>query len=273
MRTLLSVLLLVVMLALVACAPPPTAPTPMPTRQLSAPTLAPSPTFFIRDSDQLYGSNITDGQSNPTVAALPVDAGLPPLAAGTLAADGGEQVQVVLVDGTQLQGELYGGLARRPGVLLLAADADNWGALPTRLIEAGFTVLALAFPNPQIADMPALIAALAELGSVDPAHLAIIGADAAADVALAGCAQDAICDAVALLSPQAATSRDWLALLTPRPLFIAAAQDDAVSYPVALSLAGAGTLISAPAGRGTGLLINGDVQDALITFLQDALGG
>jgi hypothetical protein len=261
---------LLVMLALVACAPEATR-QPTPTRQLSAPTIAPSPTFGIRTSDELYGDTITDGQSNPTVAALPVDAGLPPLSAGTLAPDGGEMVQVVLENGTQLQGELYPTILRRPGILLLASTMDNWGVFARALQAADFTVLALEFPSPSASDMPALFAALSELGTVDPANLAVIASDNSADVALMGCAIDPICDALVMLSPQSRdTALNLMIDYAPRPLLAITAQDDTVSLPVALALANSANvqILQTATGRGTGLLLDEVIRDGILTFLQ-----
>src|SRR5450432_375107 len=127
-----SVLLCVLAISFGACdnvAPPLT-----PTFPLSAPTLEPSPTIlpFVSAATQpLYV-----GQSNPTAAALPGNAELPPLAAGTLAPGQTPQpIQVTAPDRTLLSGDLYISPTQSlsPGILMLAPDNKAWLDLPLQL--------------------------------------------------------------------------------------------------------------------------------------------
>ena len=50
-----------------------------------------------------------------------------------------------------------------------------------------------------LGDFEAMIQALGQVG--DPGHLAVIGAQSGADLALAGCAADTLCKALVLLTP------------------------------------------------------------------------
>lgn len=272
MRYILPVLFL-----LAACMPMEEAPTPTTTREFSAPTLAPTATVAIRTSNELYSDPITDGQSNPTAAALPVDAGLPPLPLGTLAADGAQIVEVVLADGSQLSGELYtrdDGI-RSPAVLLFSLERSHWASLPGRLLNEGYNVLVMASPNPNPDDIEVLLRALAEIGSVNPSQLAVVAAVNATDAALLGCAREALCRSLVLLSPQIGDgSAGVLPDFEGRPVLAVAAEDDAPTYAVALQLASASnvTLIPTDVGRGTGLLINSSVLESILTFLGASLG-
>jgi len=266
---------------LVACDVLPQQPTLTPTRDLSAPTLAPSPTVNILNSQELYGDSIADGQNNPTAAALPNTGALPPFAAGTHEPGGSATVQIVLQNGEIVVGDLYetsNALHRSPGVLLIGRDRLAWGLLPAQLFAADFSVLVVDTPaSPRPADFDVLLTSLSELGPVDPAHIAVVGAQDAADLSLLGCAITAICDAVVLLSPR---SRDTLLNVlpnyNPRPMLVIAGQDDTASFQVALALAGtfgAGSqFIDYPSGSGTDLLsINPDLNTRIITWLQNVL--
>src|SRR5688572_1943351 len=98
------------------------APTATPARELSAPTLQPSPTVDIKPSGELYEeSDVNPGQLNATAASLPSGSSLPPLVVGTPNVGGHRSVQILLEDGTQVTGDLYQrGISRVPGILLLA---------------------------------------------------------------------------------------------------------------------------------------------------------
>ena len=242
MRKLLSALLL---FAFAACDN--IAPTPTPTRPLSGPTLEASPTVLPLVQAQEPTQLLYVGQNDPTAAALPRDSELPPLAAGTIAPGQTRQpIQITAPDGTQLQGDLYvsptGDLS--PGILMLAVDSAAWLDLPLRLQQGGFSVLVMPLrPNTPASsdtaqgDFEAMLQALGQVG--DPGHLGVIGAEAGADLALAGCSAQALCKALALLTP---TDQNIAQLsitgYNPRPLFLAVSQTDSAGFALAEYLRG-----------------------------------
>lgn len=259
------------------CGPAGSEPTPRPTQVLSAPTLAASPTIHIQTSGELYGeSDVNPGQLEPTAASLPSGASLPPLVMGTPGAAGIQKVQIVLEDGTLLIGDLYErGISRVPGVLLIAPDKNSWGFLPVRLQTAGMTVLVVeSRETPLPTDMDILMLSLSEIGTVDPARIAVVGAERGAEMALPGCAANMICDALVLLSP---ANRDGLIpalnAYNPRPVLLAAGQDDTAGYTTSVALAGAaaaGQLLTYPDGKGTALLQGyPELIDAIVAWLSE----
>jgi hypothetical protein len=220
---------------------------------------------------------VIGGQSDPTAAALPVDAALPPLHSGGINESGAVSVQIVLEDGQLILGDLYenpdGG--RVGGVLLLARNRLTWGLLPIELLASGFTVLVLELlPVARAADIDVLLTSLSEEGTVDPSRIAVIGAGEGADMALLGCAVYPICDAVVLLSPQSRDSLlNVLPNFNPRPMLVIAARNDSESYTTALALSSAfaegSQLIQPATGQGTGLLaLNSDLHSAIIGWLR-----
>lgn len=242
----------------------------------SAPTLQPSPTIPIRNSEELYGSD-PFGPGDLTAAALPGNAALPPLVVGTPEAGAGASIQLILPDGRSLIGSLveHGGALRAPGVLLLAGPARDWADLPVRLRQAGMTTLALEVVPPLTAeDVRILLESLSEVNSVNPGELGVVASLDLADSALAGCAVVEMCDVLVMLSPQggqAATLADY----NPRPLLVVVGRDDATAYPAALALlsgAASGRLVEATTGRGTGLLADAgqvlNIVEWLVTNLQ-----
>ena len=249
---------------------------PTATRRFSAPTLAPSPEVVIQNSDEIYG-DITDGQSNPTAAALPVDAALPPLQSGITSDSGARPIQIFLENGIAVTGDLYQQSAsehRSAGVLILGRGITAWGSLPSDLFSAGYTVLVLNLPDVLLAeDMDVLLTSLSENGSVDPARLVAIGAEETADMALLGCTIYPICDAVVMLSPQSRSAiLNVLPSFNPRPMFIAASLNDAESYAtassIATSFADGSQFIEQSTGTGTGLLtLNSELSNFIITWL------
>lgn len=249
---------------------------PTATRRFSAPTLAPSPEVVIQNSDDIYG-NVTDGQSNPTAASLPVDSALPPLQSGITSDSGAQPIQIFLADGSAITGDLYEQSAsetRVPGILIIGQDVTAWGSLPSELFNAGYTVLVIDLPELLRAeDMDVLLTSLSENGSVDPARLVAIGAEASADMALLGCAIYPICDAVVMLSPQSRGAiLNVLPNFNPRPMFIAASLNDAESYAtassVATSFADGSRFVEQSTGSGTGLLtLNSELSNFIITWL------
>jgi hypothetical protein len=242
------------LLWLAACAPTEFA-TPTLTRSLSGPTLAPTQPVLVRPPTEgpppLAGAI---GMSDPTAASVPNQAVMPPRAIGT---PGSRSIEITAADGTLLVGELYQPVAERlPGVLLLGTDTANWGVLPSELNNAGFTVLVMTL-RPDGADVPVLLETLAS-GIADPARIGAVGAAAGADAVMNGCALVALCDAAVLLSPESA-DLNALGLFNPRPLMLAASEDDPAAYMNAQSLAEAATGTSlfqpfAAAGHGTAML-------------------
>lgn len=285
MRRLPLLLLFVFVLALVAaCDETPPSPTP----GLSGPTLEASPVFNpvipVQEPTQLRNL----GQNDPTAAALPSGAELPPLAvSGQESGEARQSVQVTAADGTQLLGELYAHpLGERvPGILLIAPDRTAWLDLPLRLQGNNFTVLALdlrapleAGDIPPLSDFSAMLNALAAAGTVDPGRLAVIGAEAGADLALNGCVDDLLCDALALFSPQDDGTASAVLRLRGRPLFLAAAEGDAAYSTAQLmraNFAGELTFVSVSgAERGAALLqAQPSLGDDLIAWLEDIFGG
>lgn len=218
-------LLFLTLFTLAACDSP--LPTPIPTRALSAPTLAPSPEILplIPEVDPAQTGGL--GQSDPTAAALPAGAELPPLPVGTRdLASAFQTVQVTIASGI-LEGDLYTPSAdlRVPGVILLAADRAAWLDFPLRLRDAGLTVLSITYNTGDPSAFASLVQTLIQVGTVDPTRIAVVAADSASRAALDGCGADALCDAAALLNPQEVTT-DVVLRFNPRPLLIAAPASD-----------------------------------------------
>jgi len=239
----------------------PSQATLTPTRSLSAPTLAVSPTPVIRTSDELYPEDdgVFVGQTNPTQAVLPVDSAPVPI---PHAGENDENiVDVVLADGTVLQGDLYtSGEARQAGILIVGVDRSSWGDLPLELQRSGFTVLVMETGLiPQATHVNTMLETFINLGTVDPARIGVIGEAQGADIVMLACAFNELCDVVALLSP---LTRDTLINVIPsygaRPLLLTTSNQDPESYPVALALSqtaqGDTRFIEASAGRGSSLL-------------------
>ncbi len=278
-----SLLPLLVLLSvfLSACSTTEAIPTSRPTRIASAPTLQASPTFRIQSSGELYALETPSGSNNAASAGLPSGQYAPPIVEGTRNSDGVQVVEVVLTDGSMLAADLYetASLGRVPGLIFLGSDPLSWGALPQTLRGRDYTVLVLSLPRTDspVSDFQSLLETMSLVGSVDPAHLAVIAELDSANWALEGCAAYELCDALALFSP---TSRERtqaaITQFAPRPLLVAAAQDDAESYPVALNLAGiaqASTQFEEEVtGKGAGLLVLSDtLQNSILNWLDEQL--
>lgn len=259
------------------------APTPTPTRALSAPTLEASPVLRPLAQEHEPTQFLSAGQNDPTAAALPRDSELPPLPVGTLVPGESRQpINVTAPDGSILTGDLYPTApdARVPGILMLAPDRSAWLDLPLRLQAEGYTVLSMnarevGNSTAATGDFSAMIEALSEVSSVDPGRIAVIGAESGADEALAGCAAQLLCDILVLFSPlDSALASDAILRYNPRPLFITAAQDDA-NFIVADRLRGSaqGTIGFEPIegqGRGASLLqAQPALADSVIAWLQE----
>lgn len=258
-----------VLVLCVACVPT-ESPTPRPTFELSAPTLAASPTVRILTSDELYGADENDGQNNPTAAALPSGGGLPPFESAPSGVIGtGTPIQIVLEDGAVIDGEMYSsGQERLAGLLLIARDPDIWGELPRQLFNNGYTVVVMGVRAsvPRLNDLGTMVLAVSELGTVDPARLAVIGVEEGADLALLGCAGEALCDGVVLVNPT--LEQPLLGVLpryVPRPMLLVTGREESVASRVvqALSLAAPDT--------SRVLLYDGTFSQQAITLLPDVL--
>lgn len=260
--------------------------TPTPTREFTAPTLEPTADHFGFGPPTELPADWEEGigQNDPTAAALPRGAVLPPMVIGTPEAGGIRQaVDVTAEDGTLLVGDLYQmpGEAdgpRQPGVLLLATDRAAWGGFPLQLYQAGYTVLVMQIrEGGGVADVRVMLEALAS-GIADPSRIAVIGASQGADLALRGCAVVPTCGTAVLLSPLDTATLNSLAVFNPRPLMAAASVEDEESYAVAQALhdSATGEKLLQPlenAGRGAAILTNRpDVGQLIITWLGRALG-
>jgi hypothetical protein len=250
--------------------------TPLPPT-FTGPTVAPSPTVNVVQMTNVPFDEVFVGQNDPTAAALPRDAALPPLGVGP--AGDAQQVAITAEDGAQLAGVLYqSGAVRLPGVLLLAESPQAWGDFPKQLHDAGFTVLVMGVrPEAALADFRVMMQSLSS-GEADPARLGVVGAGVGANVALLGCSGEPLCDTAALLSPSNGTSLvNAMLAFNPRPLFLTASQDDADSFAAAKSLQSAarGEVLMQPfdtAGHGVALLINRpDLSNLIIQWLKRQL--
>jgi hypothetical protein len=252
--------------------------TVTPTATLTGPTLEPSATFRA----QLPGDYVPDdfvGISDPTAAALAPGAAMPPMGLpGSLANGDQQSVEVTADDGTQLVGDLYMSMAlRQPGVLLFAPDRTAWGEFAATLHAGGFTVLVLGMRDDhQADDMRAAILSLSQLATPD--HLGVIGAGEGADASLLGCAGEGLCKALVLLSPSDAPGLvDAVGRYNPRPLFLAATQEDTPSFNGISAIRGAATGAVffqpfAKAGYGTALIENRpDLGALIVQWLQQNL--
>jgi hypothetical protein len=223
------------------------APTLTPTRPISAPTLQASPTVLPFVPSDEPTRLLYVGQNDPTAAALPRDSELPPLAAGTVVP--GETHQPIVVtapDGVQLSGDLYISPTQdlSPGILMLSADNSAWLDLPLRLQRQGYTVLAMplrpdttANSASALGDFEAMIMALAQVA--DPGHLAVVGAETGADMALAGCAVELLCDALVLLTPtDLDIAQNTIIRYNPRPIYLSVARNDGVNFGIVEYLRG-----------------------------------
>ncbi|MFN8527724.1 MAG: hypothetical protein U0670_03835 [Anaerolineae bacterium] len=249
--------------------------TPIPTRTYSGPTIAPSEVFYPNMPTQ---ESFNAGVNDPTAAAQPRGAQLPPLVIGQEGSEV-ESIQVTAGDGTQLTGDLYlsraGDLA--PGILLIAPSRSAWGDFPLRLAALGKTVLSMELRvDAPLGDALAMIDALANTQGVDPGKIAVVGAEAGADLALAACADDLLCDGLAMLTPLDVRSSGDLARYTLRPLWVAVSADDparSVAEQLRLTAPDQVQLLTQPGNMRGASLITADstLADALITFLSSLL--
>ncbi|MCA9885677.1 MAG: hypothetical protein KC708_22015 [Anaerolineae bacterium] len=278
-------ILAILSLILVGCTAADNVPTPYATRTLSAPGIAPSPTIDLQTSEELYGekSGYTGavGQSDLTAASLPSRGVLPPAAAATSeSSDSAATVNITLSDGSLWQGDLYAPLPGSipettglvPGVLLVATDRIGWGLLPAQLQLGGLAALVVDAPN-NSTDLVTVLSSFSEVNNVDPGLLAVITADTSIPVSLAACQASELCDALVLLSPMERDATQFEEL-NSLPKWVAAANTDGASYPVALSYTTSVanvTFSEYNTGQGTGLLSNDGVAEDIVTWLTETL--
>jgi len=264
---------------LAACDTSPSA-TAEPTYALSAPTLEASPVFYPRAPTSDPSEFQAAGQNDPTAAAVASGGELPPLPVGTSAlGDPRQQVVITAGDGTLLHASLYLPPSGEPAypVLLLADSTGAWGSFPLQLLDEGLAVLSLELrPNAPLGDVLAAFNALLGLTNIDVASIGMVGAGAGADLALAACGADIPCHALALISPQTASEQGMFAY-NPRPLFMAAASDDAAGTAAinALRAVARGT-VEQPTVAGSGVgapLVANDIAlaDRLAGWLRATL--
>ena len=236
-------------------------PTPEPTAvPLRLPTRAASK---LREEALYSDTTRHSGSTRYSFASLPAGAVLPPAPVG-----GSERGVTVLLDAsTMIQGELYqSGSQPAPAILALGAEISTWGALPQKLAQAGFIVLALRTEAATPArHVDLMLQSLIAIPAVNAGAIGIVGEARSADLAMLACSVNTLCDALALFSP---TSRETLLNMLPsfggRPLWISASRSDSGSYEAAVSLAqalpGQAQFMEAAGGYGAELL---DAQPGL----------
>lgn len=181
-----------------------------------------------------------------------------------------------------IQGELYqGGGEPEPAILILGDETSAWGALPLKLSQAGYVVLALRIgPTTPARQVDLMLQSLIAIPGVNAGAIALVGEARYADLAMLGCVVNTLCDALALFSP---TSRETLLNMIPslgsRPLWLAASRSDSQSHAAALSLSqalpGQAQFVEVNGGHGAALLeAEPSLADELINWfalqLQDA---
>lgn len=286
--TVMKISLIICLFLLVACDTIiPLDPTEIPTREYSAPTLAPTEIFYALPPTPPPLNEPVAGQNSVFAAALPAGAELPPI---VLEEDevGVQMVQVTLRDGKILIGRLYppapieieGHLLRPrlPAVLLLGTSIE-WGGFPQLLQNSGYTVLVMDMHAIGLASaVEDILAALSVTDSVYPALIAVMAASDNADYALIACANFDVCDALVMFSPR---NRDTLLNVvggfSPRPILAVVNTNETVSYQTTLSLnaiAGDSMTIISRESRVNGaelLVAYPELADAVIAWLVNVL--
>lgn len=258
---------------------------PTPTWSFTGPTLQPTPRPFAARPTQVVQDILAmPGQNNPTAAALPADSQLPPriLESGgsgqslvQMPLRTGETVSALLLENPPIQLEDRVISSRLPGLVLVGPPPNAWGDFPERLRLEGYTVLVIDMGiNEAAEDLIDVMDAMGQLTSVNPGVMGVIGAGRGADQALRACASDAGCDALVLLGPLGGTEAlNWMTGYNPRPLFLAASNEDVTAYETVQRLAqvAAGEVELAllrDAGRGAEVLnTQPGIQDEILTWL------
>lgn len=270
----------------------PTPPTATPTREYSAPTLAPSPFFRFEPPTEIPPNTMYIGQNNPEAARIPANSDLPPLVVNPDESSIGVQtVQVSTRQDVIIRGELYQNAPVQieaemvtphlPGVLVIGSSPQGWGTFPSALRDAGFTVLVIdTFETMTSQDVSSILGAFSETSSVNPGLIAIVGAQEGADLGLIACAVNLLCDAAALLSPISdVTLTNIMPNYNPRPLFVAASTEDIAGFNTMqqLQAAATGDFTLQPynsAGRGVEMLASQPgLSGIIIQWLQTHLAG
>lgn len=262
-------------------------PTEVPTREYSAPTLAPTEVFYALPPTSIPIGVPVAGQNSDFAAGLPANAEIPPIVLDEPEM-GVQTVQITLRDGQILAGQLYppepieieGRLLRPrlPAVLLLGTRIE-WADFPFALQDAGYTVLVMDMRAIGLASaVEDMLAALSVTDSVYPALIAVMAAGANADYALIACANDPVCDALVMFSPRnQPTLANVITGFLPRPLLVVVNVLEPVSYQTVVtlqSLAGNAMQIITRETNVNGaemLVVYPEIVDAIIAWLRDVL--
>jgi len=262
------------------------APTMTSNWPTSAPSLAASVTVNplppIAEGEDIHGSESQSGVTNPTMAALPAEGQLDEdLATFTpRPTEASLPMQITTSDGLVLRGTLYSAPVRpAPGILMLHMenrDRSSWDLLAQRLQALGYEVLTVDLRGHGDTggktdwtlaqnDVRAALALLTELPGVNPTRIVIIGASVGANLGVNACADLSSCVGVVMLSPgldyHGITAADAMARLGPRPILIAASENDRNNPTDSITLDGLATgehqrVIYPAAGHGTDMLTN-----------------
>lgn len=266
---------------LAACGGPATTPTPSPLPPLPASPTA-NPLVPTTDPDESLGVN------EPTAASVASGGDV-----GSMPFPAEEPFEAAADDGLRLRGTLYrASVEPAPAVLLLHmldGRSGDWLPLITPLQQAGYTVLAMDLRghgstrgtqdwNLARQDVAVLLAALCAVDGVDANRVGVVGASIGANLALTGCAADALCRTAVLLSPgldyRGVTTAGPMAALGERPVLIVASSEDRESADSSRTLDGLAQgehrlVMYDGAGHGTRMF---GPQPGLIQTILDWLG-
>ncbi|GAB1421745.1 hypothetical protein MASR2M15_19280 [Anaerolineales bacterium] len=245
---------------------------------LSGPTLQPSPTFEILNSEELYGNDSNnEGQNNEYSASVPNNGVILPVDS-QVESDGTTLVSMTMMDGKLLQGSLLTAseLERNPAIIIISTEPAAWMNFAENLHREGMNVLIVkGRPEPQAADIPIILRTVAELPTVQPSLIGIISETQQADSALTACAEEGLCKALVMLSPLDGEDSVRVQFYNPRPVFIASSEQDVDSYPVSVGIAqkaANGVLRSYPQGQGSGLLaLNPELETEIINWIVEVI--
>ncbi len=215
-------------------------PPPTPTATPAFPTLVASPTINPLPPTPYDGDVFLP--SNATAAARPANSDSLPEANATLAAAVDPNKPALITISApmgNLPAEFYPShTSPAPVIVLISMQRDNWEGTPVLLRDAGYNVLSVEARIPALeGDFAAILTSATTLQGGVAERVAVIGAAAGADVALAGCAADPRCHTVVLISPQQASPLiSAMSTYNPRSLLLLVSQDDTVSLQTAEAL-------------------------------------